>query len=366
MKSYRTSFLSITTIAIFLLIQTSHSLAQAPPAAPVVVEEVREETLQKPVTLVGAVEPDKRSTIASEIEGLVESMPAKQGAFVKKGDTIAKFNTRTLEIDLNEAKANKRESQARYNLAKKNLDRFQELEKKGVASIQQLQGAESEKSAWGARISQSQAQIDGYAYDIEKSRISAPFSGYITEEFTEIGQWVQKGGPVVELIDIEVAEINIDMPERYISKVKKGLKVNVNFDALPDLKLEGEITSLVPQADRESRTFPVKIMLDNKEGIIKSGMVARVFFPIGEPATVKLVPKDAIVTQNNANFIYIVNEGTAQPLPISTGMAYEDRIEVIGPVQTGQLVVVKGNERLMPNQPVKIINDNDQETKKVN
>jgi hypothetical protein len=79
-----------------------------------------------------------------------------------------------------------------------------------------------------------------------------------------------------------------------------------------------------------------------------------------------LVPKDAIVTQNNSNFIYIVNEGAAQPLPVTTGMAYEDKIQVIGPVQTGQLVVVKGNERLMPNQPVKIINEESAEADKVN
>ena len=189
------------------------------------------------------------------------------------------------------------------------------------------------------------------------------FSGYVTQEFTEVGQWVQKGGQVVELIDIEVAEINIDMPERYISKVDTGSKVNVSFDALSDLNLEGEITSVVPQADRESRTFPVKISIDNKDGILKSGMVARVSFPIGDPSTVMLVPKDAIVSQNNANFIYVVNEGAAQPLPVSTGMAYEDKIQVIGPVQTGQLVVVKGNERLMPNQPVKIINEGDEDNK---
>ncbi|MCK5710266.1 MAG: efflux RND transporter periplasmic adaptor subunit, partial [Deltaproteobacteria bacterium] len=196
--------------------------------------------------------------------------------------------------------------------------------------------------------------------------ITAPFSGYVTEEYTEVGQWVQKGGQVVELIDIEIAEINIDMPERYISKVKTGWNVHVNLDALPDLQLESEITSLIPQADRESRTFPVKINIDNKDGTIKSGMVARVSFPIGEPSTVKLVPKDAIVSQNNANFIYIVNEGAAQPLPVSTGMAFEDKIQVIGPVQTGQLVVVKGNERLMPNQPVKILNEEINQNEKAN
>lgn len=357
MRSLGINIFSITAIAAFIFIYTLQSLAQAPPAAPVEVDTVVEETLQKPVTLVGAVEPDKSSIIASEIEGLVESLPGTEGKYVEKGEVIAKFNTRTIEIDLKEAEANKREAQARYQLAKKNLVRFEELEKKGVASTQQLQDAESEKSALGARIAQFQAQVDGRKYDIEKSEIRAPFSGYVTEEFTEVGQWIQKGGPVVELINIDVAEIKIDMPERYISKVNKGLKVSVNFDALPDIKMEGEITSLVPQADRESRTFPVKIKLDNKEGIIKSGMVARVSFPIGNPSTVMLVPKDAIVSQNNANFIYVVNEGAAQPLPVSTGMAYEDKIQVIGPVQTGQSVIVKGNERLMPNQPVKIINE---------
>ncbi len=366
MKPYSTSFLSIALIAIFLLIQSSQSLAQAPPAAPVVVDKVQKETLQKPVTLVGTVEPDKRSIIASEIEGLVESLPGTEGTFVNKGDVIAKFNTRSIEIDLTEAKANKREAQARYQLARKNLVRFQELEQKGVASIQQLQDAESEKSALNARIAQFQAQVDGLEYDIEKSNIAAPFSGFVTEEYTEVGQWVQKGGPVVELIDINVAEISIDMPERYISKVNKGLGVNVNFDALADLSIEGEITSLVPQADKETRTFPVKIKLDNKDGIIKSGMVARVSFPIGNPSTVKLVPKDAVVTRNNANFIYIVNEGAAQPLPVTTGMAFEDKIQVIGPVEIGQLVVVKGNERLMPNQPVKILNQDLEEKQKVN
>lgn len=366
MKPFKISIFSMSAIFIFFIFNTFQSLAQAPPAAPVEVDIVQEETLQKPVTLVGAVEPDKRSIIASEIEGLVEDLPGTEGTFVNKGDVIARFNTRSLEIDLNEAKANKREAQARYELARKNLDRFKELEQKGVASTQQLQDAESEKSALNARIAQFQAKVDGLEYDIEQSNITAPFSGFVTEEYTEVGQWVQKGGPVVELIDISSAEIGIDMPERYINKIKKGLNVIVNFDAIADMDMKGEITSLVPQADREARTFPVKVMLDNKDGIIKSGMVARVSFPIGNPSTVKLVPKDAVVTQNNAHFIYIVNEGAAQPLPVTTGMAYEDKVQVIGPVETGQTVVVKGNERLMPNQPVQVINQEAEKKQQVN
>ncbi len=349
-----------------LLMTAAFVHAQAQPAAPVVVDTVEEQSLQKPVTLVGAVEPVKKSVIASEVEGLVESFPAEEGVYVNKGDLIAKFITTNIEIDLKEAKASKSEAQARYRLAKQDQERFEELEQKGVASVKQHDDARAEKDAWGARIRQFQAQIESHQYDLDKSEIKAPFSGYITEEFTEVGQWVEKGGPVVELIDTETVEIRIDMPERYVSKIKKGGAVAVDFDALPGQSVQGEITSLVPQADSESRTFPVKVTIDNKNGAVKSGMVARVSFPIGEPANVKLVPKDAIVTQNNANFVYVVVDGAVQPIPVTTGTAYDGRIEVLGPVETGQQVVIRGNERLMPNQPVQIVNEGTDVNNKVN
>ena len=362
--AYSKNFLLIAALAIYSL---SISVAAAqPPAAPVVVDTVQEREIQKPVTLVGAVEPVKKSVIASEIEGIVESFPAEEGVYVNKGDVIAKFVTTNIEIDLKESKASKSEAQARYALAKQDQERFEELEKKGVASVKQHDDARAEKNAWGARINQFQAQIESHQYDIEKSEIKAPFSGYITEEFTEVGEWVQKGGPVVELIDTETVEIRIDMPERYVSRIKKNGIVTVNFDAVPDTSVEGEITSLVPQADSESRTFPVKVTLDNTEGVVKSGMVARVSFPVGEPTNLTLVPKDAVVSQNNATFVYVVVDGAVQPIPVTTGIAYQDMIEVIGPLQVGQQVVIRGNERLMPNQPVQIVNEGSQAKDKVN
>ena len=366
MKPFKASVFIALSCVLWFLAGSHSTLAQAPPPAPVEVDRVEEETLQKPVTLVGWVEPDKRSVIASEVEGIVESFPAKEGSYVNKGDVLAEFNTRTTEIALAQARAGKREAQARYEMARKNLARFEELEKKGVASVQQYQDAQTEKEAWGARIGQLQAQIDSSEYNLAKSRIAAPFSGYVVKEHTEIGEWVVKGGPVVEMIDTGTVDINIDMPERYVSKVREGEGVSVSIDALPGTDISGVITSVVPQADSESRTFPVKITVENKDSLIKSGMVSRVSFPIGDPSTVKLVPKDAIVSQNNAQFVYVVNEGAAQPLPVSTGIAYEDRIEVIGPVEKGMTVVVKGNERLMPNQPVQIINGKAQKDGKLN
>ena len=271
------------------------SSAQAPPAAPVMVEKVAEKTVQKPVVLVGAAEPVKSSIVASEIAGLVESYPVQEGDYVKAGDVLAKFNTRQTEISLSEAKASRNEAGARYKLSRQDLERFSRLREKGVASVQQYQDAEAEKEAWAARISQSKAQVEGYQYDLDKSTIRAPFSGYVTAEHTEVGEWVERGGPVVEMIDIGTMEIKFDMPERYINGIKKGDEVSVKFDALPGAAFNGVIVAVVPQADSQTRTFTVRVNIDNKEGALKSGMVGRASFPVGEPSTVIMVHKDAIV-----------------------------------------------------------------------
>ena len=363
MQFKRIAFLLSLASSVFGLLSDDELWAQEPPA-PVVVSKVEEQKLQKPVKVVGAVEPSKRSLVASEIAGLVESFPVKEGDYVKKGDVLAEFETEPLLIRLREAKAAKSEALARFELARKNYARFKELRQKGVASEQQLQDMESERSAWSAQVAQLEAQIDRYEYDLSKSKIVAPFNGYVTREYTEIGQWIAEGGPVVELIDMDTVEIKVDVPERYISQIKLKDGVNLNFDALPNLEVEGQVTSIVPQAAQGARTFPVKVVVDNKNHVIKSGMVARVSFLIGEPSLVKLVPKDAIVENGNEKFLYVVSNGTAEPMPVTTGMAYKNLIEVIGPVQTGQLVVIRGNERLRPGQPVNIINQDSMPEKK--
>jgi RND family efflux transporter MFP subunit len=341
-----------------LLLMIPVAEAQAPPPVPVVVTKVEEQKVQKPVTLVGTAEPTTKSLIASEIAGLVEGFPASEGDYVKKGEVLAEFQTEPLLIRLREAKAAKEEALARFQFARENFVRFRELHRKGVVSEQQLQNMESDEEAWSAKTAQLEAQIDRYEYDLSRSKIVAPFNGYVTREYTEIGQWVAEGGPVVELIDMDAVEIKVDLPERYINQVRVNDKVILNFDAMPRVAVEGRIISVVPQAEEEARTFPVKVKVPNKDHIIKSGMVSRVAFLIGEPSLIKLVPKDAIVEHNNAKFLYVVNNGTAQPVPVITGVAYKDLIEVIGPVETGHLVVIRGNERLQPGQAVKIVNQN--------
>jgi len=344
---------------LLLFLTTTISLSQAPPPTPVEVALVQEKVLKRPVSFVGNVVPFKRSVIASEVEGLVGKFLVYEGQFVKEGDVLVEFKTSTLEIKLKEAKASKQEAASRYTLASNNLNRVKDLHDKGVASIQELQDAESEKDAGYARLIQLKSQIEQNEYNLSVSSIKAPFSGYVVVKHTEVGQWVQEGGSILELIEIDRLKIVINIPENYVGKLKVKDRVIVSFDALPDMRIEAKVDSIVPQADSESRTFPVRIILDNKDYLIKSGMVARASFLIGNEQPVMLVPKDAIVEFNKNKMVYIVNNGSAQAVPVSPGFAFKDLIQVSGQISKGQQVVIRGNERLRPNQPVKVINDID-------
>lgn len=344
----------IYSLLLLLFITANVVNAQMPPAAPVTVSEVTQKEVQKPITLVGSVQPLRKSLVSAEISGIVVEYPFKQGEYVKKGEIVSSQNTNRLNLMLNEAVNARNESKARLRLAEDELKRISELHEKGIVSRSQLDNAVSEKDALISRQKLLQSRINQLEYDLEHTNIRAPFNGYITVEHSQVGEWLESGDSVVELIDIDNVEIKVDMPEKYVHEVKKGDQVNVTFNSLSGKEFEGKIVSIVPQADPSSRAFPVKISLENKDHVIKSSMSARVSFLLGDNIEVKLVPKDSITDSNGAKMLFVVREGAAVPVPVTTGIEDETRVQVEGEINAGEQVVVRGNERLQPMQPVEV------------
>ena len=333
-------------------LQFLHS--QQPPKAPVVVSEIVVKNVRKPINLVGTVEPIKKSVLSAEVEGVVDTFPFEEGDYVEKGQVIVTLDKKKLDLMLSEAFNTRRESVARLNLAEDELGRMNELYEKGIVSKSQLDSAVSNKDALIARVRLLENRIDQLKYDISKTDIVAPFNGYITREHTQIGEWLESGDNIVDFIDIDNVQIIVAMPEKYVHLVKLGDEANVRLNSLPEETFTGKLVSVVPQADQSSRAFPVKIELKNPEHVIKASMSARVSFLLGETKETKMVPKDSIINNGGNKIIYVVRENIAQPVPVLTGLAYEDYVEVQGELEVGEQVVVRGNERLQPMQPVDV------------
>ncbi|MDE0145672.1 MAG: efflux RND transporter periplasmic adaptor subunit [Nitrospira sp.] len=336
--------------------QQAASPPPAPPPSPVRVAPVLQREVKRTVTLVGTVEPWKRSVVASEVEGLVQAFTAEEGMKVKRGDLLARLRTRTLRIRLDSAVAIYRESGARYERAKRNLKRVRALFKRELVTQKDFDDAVAEEAALKERLSQLDAEIRQVRDSLNKSTVVAPFDGWITQEFTEIGQWVEEGGPVVEMVDLSHVQVEVPLPERYVSHIQIHDPVTATFDGLPAFEAQGRVFSLVAQADRTARTFPVKVEIPNPALAIKSGMVSRVTLRIDRPHQGLVVPKDALVLRGGKAFVFRVNEGTVvDQIPVTAILHVEDLVEIEGPVQAGMDVVVEGNERLFPGQSVRIL-----------
>lgn len=327
------------------------------PPSPVKVETVKTQDIQRSVSLVGTVEPWKRSTVASEIEGLVIQFLAEEGMRVKKGQVLARLRTDTQQILLDSAKATLHEAKTRYKQAQLDLNRVHVLFEKELVTKKEHDDAIAQEAALRARVTQLDAKIREVEDRLMKSQIVAPFNGWVTKEFTEVGQWVQAGGAVIEIVDLSRLQVEVPLPERFVRDTRVGDPVSAVFDGLPDFQAKGRVFSVVAQADRVARTFPVKVEIPNPDLSIKSGMVARVTLTVGKPYQGIVVPKDALVLRGGKEFVFLVHEGTVGQVPVTSKVHLDDWVEVTGEIEAGMAVVVQGNERLLPGQAVRILEE---------
>ena len=346
---------SVVISHLVLLHIPSSQAQKGPPATPVKVAQVSNVEIAPQVQLIGTAQPKLSSVVASDIEGLVEEFNVSEGDFVKKGAVLARLKDSLLQINLKGAKANKADTEAQLRRARTDLKRSSDLLASETIADKQYTDDLSEVQSLEARVRRLEAEIEHTQDSITKKTIRAPFSGFVIKEHTQVGEWVEKGGPIVNMADLSSIEVVIDVPERYIPKLVLGGNTRVAVDALNPEEFTGKITAIIAVGDSASRAFPVKVSVDNPNSRIKGGMLCRVSLAIGKPSSVLAVPKDAVVNMGQQHLVYVVREGVAQPLPVQLGNTSDSMIEVKGSIEAGMQVVTRGNERLRPGQPVKII-----------
>lgn len=402
-------------LAVLLALLIGEAARAQNPPAPVSVAKVIERTVSSSQRFVGTLQPVRSSTVGSAVDGRVSEYPINEGDRVTKGQALCKLRTQTIQIELEAARAElqlRRQELAELNngsrpeeiqqaearmaaagallkYRKARLERTQALFERQNISEEELDEAVSAaqqaeqnslvtKAAFSLvvagprkeRIAQARARFAKQAEEVRriedrlaKYTIVAPFDGYIVTEHTEIGQWVKQGDPVAEVIELDQVDVEVTVLENYIPYVRVGAEANVEIGAHSDKLFTGHVVLIVPRADLRSRSFPVKIRLENRsvdgEPLLKAGMFAHVTLPVGDPTKAKLVPKDALVLGGPTPVVYVVDfagenprQGTVRLVPVQLGVASEGLIQIKGDVKVGQSVVVQGNERLRPGQGV--------------
>jgi len=288
-----------------------------------------------------------------------------------------------------EAKARLGAAQALKDFAKARFERTKSLfEQANTASLDELEqalsasvAAEQNHAAASAtadlaiagprqeHIEQARARLAMATEDVNhlesqkaKYTLRAPFEGYVVAKHTEVGAWVSRGDPVAEVIELDPIEIDVTVPEAFVAHVRTGAAAQIHVDAVPDQALTGTVARIIPDADLRSRTFPVKIRLANPKAedghLLKSGMLARVTLAVGPPIQALLVPKDALVLGGPQPSLMVVTmdpktkQETVRPVPVQLGVTDGSLIQVIGNLVPTDKIVVIGNERVRPGQPI--------------
>ena len=329
------------------------SSAQSPDS-PVVVSAVVEREVKKPLRLVGATFPARKSVISSEVDGVVEKINAEEGEYVEKGGTLAEIRSDKIRLALEQLRNERKEVLAKAELSEKDLARMGELYDKGIVSEGEFDRAKTQRESDRGRLLSLESRIEIAEYDLAASRITAPYNGYVTKHHAETGQWIDIGGEVVSFVDLDTVEVKAGIPERYIEDVSEGMEVKVILPSHNRLTVPGKISSIVPDADPRAVSFPVSVVLENPGHTIKSSASAVIMIRVGESEKIKLVPKDSIVTSPRGATVFAVREGLAHPVPVEKKGWYEGFAHIEGEVSVGESVVVRGNERLMPMQKVRI------------
>lgn len=323
--------------------------SQAQPPSPVVIATSRSGEVVPQNRLIGTVYYPEISEVAAEVSGRVDSIKFREGDRLQAGDMLVTLSKDIASKELEAAVANYQEVLSELENARLELERYQKLIKQGSIAQSEFDDTQFQVQSLERKARSLESRAELWRIRLSKAGVPAPYDGVVLEKHVGRGEWVQAGTPIATMARDDYLEVVVDIPSDLVEYATPGREVKV---LVSGQELTGEILSLIPRGDLATRTFPLKIRIDNSTGLAQ-GMDAVAWVPAGNPTDAVLVPRDAVILQRGEQMMWIVKDGAAAPVPVEVDAYVGLDVAVRGPgVKPGMEVVVKGNERLRPGQPV--------------
>jgi RND family efflux transporter MFP subunit len=327
-----------------------------PPPARVVVASVEERVVAESTPIVGTLYFDTVSDVSTEVSGLVQSVPFKEGDRLKKGDILVKLDTDFLDKNIALAVAKIEQVDVQIERAEKDLERYEALYRRKATPEKTYDECLYCRLELLEKKEQLLTELEIARLKKVKSAIRAPFDGIVLEKLTEIGNWVSPGDGVCRLGALDELCVKVPIAEELIVFTHPGNPVEVALTAFHE-SVEGTVTGFLPVADQKTKNVMVKIRLPRIPNVVEN-MSATVLIPTSPPKTFTLIPRDALVNSGGQEFVYTVKNGNAVRIPITVSTFTGEYAGIDSPsITAGMPVIVDGAQRLRPGQPVEIIKE---------
>lgn len=299
------------------------------------VSRVKESITSISLRYSGVIEPESVTPLSFSIPGTAILVNADEGDFVKKGAVLARLDPVTYQNSYDMAKATEDQAVDAHN-------RLKAVYEKG--SLPEIKWQEIQ-----TKVQQAQASARIAAENLRKCALTAPRSGLIGRRAIEPGSNVTPNLTVLEIVDIRKIYVKISVPENEIARIRKGQTAKVNIGALGKDTVTAKVAKIGVMAHPVSKTYEVKLEMDNSTLRIKPGMACDVVLDVDEEQAVITIPIRAVQQDaEGKTFVYTVDETRkkAQKQPIQAGLFLQEDIQVLSGLQPGQIIVENGGYKL--------------------
>jgi RND family efflux transporter MFP subunit len=358
--------LLVRALAPLLFVLAAATASAQPRAAGVVVDAVSEEQVVETAPILGRLVAATRSVLAARTAGLVDEVLIEVGDRVKTGDVLARLDRERHELDREIAVAAIEQAQADYEaaeadlaLAQQALDRISKLQGSGAFSQGALDDRQSEFArarsrlgAQAARRASAEAQLALVDYDLRNALIRAPFDGVVIDRAAQPGAYLGLGAAVATLLDVGDLEVEADIPTEFVRGLEPGMIIAAQIG--DEILLDAAMRAVIPEESVRTRTRPVRFTVDLEPYAdqLASGQSVTLRVPTAADRMALTVSKDAVIQSPGGWMVFVAVDGAAQPRIIQIGASAGERLEVLSGLGPDDYVVVRGNERLRPGQPI--------------
>ena len=324
-----------------------------PTGTRVEVLDVEPEPFEDIIEFNGSIEAIDDAFASAQGSGTVVQM-ADRGQLVSAGQLIAQLDPTDARAAVNQAEAQVETAQSQFDLAQDNFDRQEPLYRDTVISAREFESVRAELNQARANLRQAEAELERAQDQLERTRITAPFNGTIEERMVRQGEQVNAGEQVARIVNISRVLVSAGVPERYADDVSEGTRGNVGLQRDRGFRREARITFVGSTVHPQSRTFPIEVEMSNPEGRLKPEMIARVYLTREEIEDALVVPRPAIMRDEEGTNLYVANRTddgyVAERRVVTTGAQYGNRTVIESGLEPGDRVIVQGQTNVSPGE----------------
>lgn len=308
-------------------------------AIPVSVDVVGMESIDNQIFASGTVLPNEEVNLMSEISGRLVKLNIKEGSVITKGQIIAKINDRELKAQLQKIEYNQE------------LARKIELRQQKLLKVEAINLEEYDVTSNNIRVLDAEKEV--VEAQLEKTEIRAPFSGRIGLKNISEGAYLAPGTSIATIIQSNPIKIDFTVPEKYSSNIQVGSAITFNLDG-DMFNYAARVVAVEPKVDETLRTLRIRALAQNPVGKFVPGMFVKVKAALGGEQKAVMIPTEAIVPVLKGKKVFIVKNGKAAEVMVTTGLRTEKKIQVLDGLKSGDSLITSGIMALKPNTLVRV------------